>query len=231
MDEQNVRLVSEGANRLGAPLEKEQIDKLIRFFELVAKANERFNLTAIKDEKDFAIKHIVDSLTAAKFVPKGAKLLDIGAGAGFPSVPLAVALPNVEVTALDATSKKANFIAEAAKELRLDNLRAVCGRAEEQTAMFEKFDVVTARAVASLNILLELSAPMLKTGGVFIAYKSDESELENVKTALAKLNMRLKDKVSLLLEDNRRALLLFEKTAPTPKIYPRRYGIIKKSPL
>ena len=231
MDEQNVRLVSEGANRLGAPLEKEQIDKLIRFFELVAKANERFNLTAIKDEKDFAIKHIVDSLAAAKFVPKGAKLLDIGAGAGFPSVPLAVALPNVEVTALDATSKKANFIAEAAKELRLDNLRAVCGRAEEQTAMFEKFDVVTARAVASLNILLELSAPMLKTGGVFIAYKSDESELENVKTALAKLNMRLKDKVSLLLEDNRRALLLFEKTAPTPEIYPRRYGIIKKSPL
>lgn len=228
---ENIDLLSSGLEALGAGASEAQIAALVRFYELVTEANSHFNLTAISDERDFIVKHLLDSASAVSLIPSGARLLDIGAGAGFPSVPLAILREDILVTALDATAKKVAFINSAARSLGLKNLLAVAGRAEEATFLFGKYDVATARAVSSLPILLEIASPTLKTGGVFIAYKSDASELDSAQNALQVLKMRLAKTKSLSIEGNSRALLAFEKFAPTPKGYPRRYGQIKRSPL
>lgn len=231
MDEKNFDLLSTGLKNLSVAATEGQLGSLVKFYELVADANARFNLTAIADERDFVVKHLLDSAAAIPLIPTGARLLDIGSGAGFPAVPIAILREDVFVTALDSTVKKTAFIAESARSLGLKNLSVVAGRAEEQTSLFGTFDCVMARAVASLNILLELAAPMLKVGGAFVAYKSDESELASAENALRTLKMHPICAKSFEIEGNSRALLAFEKTAPTPPQYPRRYGAIKKSPL
>ncbi len=231
MEKQNIQLLVDTLGAWGIPLNDESLNALVRFYELVSDANSRFNLTAISDERDFVIKHILDSASASPLIERGARLLDIGAGAGFPSFPLAVLRKDILVTALDSTSKKMSFLSASASSLGVENLKTVAGRAEEQTSLFGAFDVVTARAVSSLNILLELAAPMLKTGGIFIAYKSDASELLGAQNALDALKMRHISTKTLDILGNSRALLTFEKLAPTPKGYPRRYGVIKKAPL
>lgn len=220
------------ASEVGVELTLEQTERLAAYFDMVVEKNKAFNLTAITEEKDFAIKHIADSLAGISEIPQNSALLDIGAGAGFPSMPIAITREDVKVTALDSTAKKMNFISECARELKLANVKTVAGRAEEQKNLFATFDVVTARAVSSLNILLELAMPMLKTGGRFIAYKTDESELDGAKCALATLGAKHLSTKSLSLPNgDSRAILVFEKVAPTPKQYPRLYGAIKKKPL
>lgn len=220
------------ASEVGVELTLEQTKRLAAYFDMVVEKNKAFNLTAITEEKDFAIKHIADSLAGISEIPQNSALLDIGAGAGFPSMPIAITREDVKVTALDSTAKKMNFISECARELKLANVKTVAGRAEEQKNLFATFDVVTARAVSSLNILLELAMPMLKTGGRFIAYKTDESELDGAKCALATLGAKHLSTKSLSLPNgDSRAILVFEKVAPTPKQYPRLYGAIKKKPL
>lgn len=220
------------ASKVGVELTLEQTERLCAYFEMVVEKNKAFNLTAITQEKDFAIKHIADSLAGISEIPQNSALLDIGAGAGFPSMPIAIAREDVQVTALDSTAKKMNFIKECARELKLNNVKTVAGRAEEQKNLFSTFDVVTARAVSSLNILLELAMPMLKVGGRFVAYKTDESELAGAKNALATLGAKHLFTKSLSLPNgDSRAILVFEKVAPTPKQYPRLYGAIKKKPL
>lgn len=220
------------ASEVGVELTQKQTERLAAYFDMVVEKNKAFNLTAITEEKDFAIKHIADSLAGISEIPQNSALLDIGAGAGFPSMPIAITREDVKVTALDSTAKKMNFISECARELKLTNVKTVAGRAEEQKNLFATFDVVTARAVSSLNILLELAMPMLKTGGRFIAYKTDESELDGAKCALATLGAKHLSTKSLSLPNgDSRAILVFEKVAPTPKQYPRLYGAIKKKPL
>lgn len=220
------------ASEVGVKLTQKQTERLAAYFDMVVEKNKAFNLTAITEEKDFAIKHIADSLAGISEIPQNSALLDIGAGAGFPSMPIAITREDVKVTALDSTAKKMNFISECARELNLNNVKTVAGRAEEQKNLFASFDVVTARAVSSLNILLELAMPMLKTGGRFIAYKTDESELDGAKCALATLGAKHLTTKSLSLPNgDSRAILVFEKVAPTPKQYPRLYGAIKKKPL
>lgn len=220
------------ASEVGVELTLEQTKRLAAYFDMVVEKNKAFNLTAITEEKDFAIKHIADSLAGISEIPQNSALLDIGAGAGFPSMPIAITREDVKVTALDSTAKKMSFISECARELNLNNVKTVAGRAEEQKNLFATFDVVTARAVSSLNILLELAMPMLKTGGRFVAYKTDESELDGAKCALATLGAKHLSTKSLSLPNgDSRAILVFEKVAPTPKQYPRLYGAIKKKPL
>lgn len=220
------------ASEVGVELTLEQTKRLAAYFDMVVEKNKAFNLTAITEEKDFAIKHIADSLAGISEIPQNSALLDIGAGAGFPSMPIAITREDVKVTALDSTAKKMNFISECARELKMTNVKTVAGRAEEQKNLFATFDVVTARAVSSLNILLELAMPMLKTGGRFVAYKTDESELDGAKCALATLGAKHLSTKSLSLPNgDSRAILVFEKVAPTPKQYPRLYGAIKKKPL
>lgn len=231
MEKQNLQLLRDALAAWDIPASEAQLDTLVSFYELVSDANSRFNLTAISDERDFVVKHLLDSASAVPLIGQGARLLDIGAGAGFPSLPLAVLREDISVTALDSTAKKMAFLSSSASSLGIENLTAVAGRAEEQTALFGTFDVVTARAVSSLNILLELAAPMLVTGGIFIAYKSDASELLSAQTALKTLKMRHISTTSLDIFGNSRALLSFRKLAPTPACYPRRYSLIKRSPL
>lgn len=222
----------ECAKQIGVDLSPSQIQKLEGYFGMVVESNKSFNLTAITEEKDFVVKHIQDSLAGVSLIGEGAKLLDIGAGAGFPSMPIAIAREDVSVTALDSTAKKMTFLASCAKNLGVENLRTISARAEDKKDLFGTFDVVTARAVSSLPILLELAMPFLKVGGRFVAYKTDESELENAQNAQKVLCAKHTDTKSLTLANGeKRALLVFEKTAPTPKQYPRQYGAIKKKPL
>ena len=224
--------LNECAKQIGVDLTPSQLEKLCGYQEAVVESNKAFNLTAITEDKDFAIKHIQDSLAGASLIKQGAKMLDIGAGAGFPSMPIAILREDVDVTALDSTSKKMAFLASCAKNLGVENLSTVGARAEEKRELFGTFDVVTARAVSSLQILLELAMPFLKVGGRFIAYKTDESELESAKNAQKVLFAKHIDtKLLTLANGEKRALLVFEKTAPTPNQYPRQYGTIKKKPL
>ena len=165
-------------------LSDEQADLLSRFYELVNAANSRFNLTAVTDAEIFVTKHYIDSVSSADIFPAGAKILDLGAGAGLPSVPLAIVRPDIFVTALDATAKKVGFISSSAKALKLKNLTATAGRAEERGDLFSKFDFVTARAVTSLPALVELALPLLKTGGRLVAYKTPADDPKDAAHAL-----------------------------------------------
>lgn len=199
--------------KVGVELTRENCESLARYYEMVVEKNKAFNLTAITEEKDFAIKHIADSLAGISEIPQNAMLLDIGAGAGFPSMPIAIVRRDVSVTALDSTAKKMNFISECARELKIDNIKTIAGRAEEQRNLFSQFDVVTARAVSALNILLELAMPLLKVGGRFVAYKTDESELGSAKSALETLGAKHVSTKSLSLPNgDSRAIMVFKKS-------------------
>lgn len=218
--------------QIGVALSDTQVAELLQYRSLVLEANSKFNLTAIADGEEFTVKHIIDSLLGVSEIPAGAKLCDIGAGGGFPSIPLAIAREDIKVFPLDSTAKKMSFVQEAARELGLSNVKTVAGRAEEQRSLFGTFDAVTARAVSSLPILLELAMPLLRVGGVFIAYKTDDSELAISKNALATLNAKLINKKSAALPNgDSRCILVFEKLKDTNPKYPRQYGAIKKKPL
>lgn len=215
---------------------KEQIDLLWDFMHHVLETNEKFNLTAVKDEESFVEKMLFDSaliLNNQRF--EGIDILDIGAGAGFPSVVISILSPDAHVVALDSTAKKVNFIKEYAEKNNL-NMSTVAARAEEYAQdNREKYMVVTARAVASLRILLELAMPLLKVGGVFIAMKGPGFE-EEIKEAKCALN-KLRCKVDYIYEDQlpeskeTRSFIYVRKVEETPKKYPRTFGEIKSNPL
>ena len=227
--------VSELASR-GINCNEQQLNQLWDFMAAVLKTNESFNLTAIKDEETFVEKMIFDSallLNNQDFA--GVDILDIGAGAGFPSVVISILSPKIHIIALDSTAKKVGFIKEYAEKNNL-NITGVSARAEDfAKANRDKFMVVTARAVASLRILIELAMPLLKVGGVLIAMKGPgfEDEIAEAKGALKKL----KCTVDYIYEDQLpeskelRALVYVKKTGETPNKYPRQFGEIKNKPL
>ena len=218
-------------------------DKNLHKFYLLAdylrSENAKYNLTAVKDPEGIALLHIADSLTLASILPHNVTLLDVGAGGGFPSIPVAVARPDVRITSLDATAKKVRYIDSVADLLSLDNVTAVCGRAEDLCGgeFKGKFDYVTARAVSSLGMLCELCTPALKVGGFFAAMKGEKAaeELIGYEKAEKKLNIKFKTLIPLELsyseEHLTRNILIFEKVRPTPPPYPRQYSRIKNDPL
>ncbi len=215
-------------------------NKFIKYADLFVKYNSYINLISKNDEAFLFEKHIYDSLAFNLFVKKydlPEKIIDIGTGGGFPSVPLAIIYPETEIFAVDSTSKKINCIKEIKISLDLKNLKPKVCRIEELPANFkENFDVVTTRALGNLNLILEYAIPYLKTDGYFVAYKSadSENELKKAKNALKILETKLIDVIDYKLpleEDFNRKLLVFQKENPVPKIYPRTYNIIKKNPL
>ena len=208
--------------------------------EMLLIDNAKFNLTAITDEAEIFHKHILDSVLCAA-VPdtvEDGSLLDVGSGAGFPSLPIAAARPDLRVTAMDATAKKCMHMNDTALAADISNFVAMSGRAEDfsRTKMYrESFDFVTARAVARLPILLELCLPFVKVGGCFIAMKgkSAPEELEDSRKCLQKLGGKMENSRKYFVpgDENPRYLLTIRKISPTPAAYPRQYAQIAKKPL
>lgn len=214
-------------------------EKFYAYALLLRQENEKYNLTAITDAIGIAYLHFADSLMLTRHIEKDQKILDVGSGAGFPALPLAIVRPDLSVTALDSTAKRMDFINAVAKELGLSNIRAVTARAEEFSAGPGRgtFDVVTARAVAPLGILSELCIPAVRVGGSFIAMKSGKAEQEIAVCAkpLASLGAEIKviDRYQLITptEQPERVQVIVRKFGPTPHKYPRMYSQIKKKPL
>ncbi len=218
-------------------LTKKQLEQLDRYYELVIEWNKKINLTGITEKKEFYLKHFYDSLTINKIVDlnKINNLCDVGTGAGFPGIVLKIAFPKLNVVLIDSLNKRISFLNMVIKELDLKEIQALHVRAEEYSRInIEKFDLVTARAVASINVLLEYSIPMIKINGYFIAMKGlAEEELNNMDKALKKLNANFisQDKFFLPYENSRRTLIKIQKKGKTPRIFPRKNTEIKKNPL
>lgn len=220
-------------------LAQAELDLMEKFALKIIEVNQGLNLTRITQTEEMAIKNFFDSLTLLLIdFPPQLKVLDVGTGAGFPGVPLAIVRPNWKCTLLDSLSKRLKFLDQATKELGISNVSTLHARAEDVGQDLEQrevYDLVVSRAVASLPTLLELCTPMVKVGGHFVSYKgaNAEEELDQAQVALACLKLKTKHVFSINLPGDlgARKLILFEKIAPTPSNYPRRAGIPSKRPL
>lgn len=214
-------------------LTQAQLDKFEEYFRMLVNWNERVNLTAIIEPEDVVKKHFVDSLAAAPYLPQGAKVVDVGTGAGFPGLPLLIIRPDLKLTLMDSLQKRLTFLEAVLSEL---GLKAECvhDRAEDagQDPRYrEKFDVALSRAVSSLPVLAELTLPLVKVGGCSIAYKADaKEEIESSRNALHLLHASA-ERIPVVSDYGARELILMKKTAPTPKTYPRKAGTPSKKPL
>lgn len=225
------------AEKLNICLDDNMIQSFEEYYKFLISYNENVNLTAITDYDEVMIKHFYDSLLLSLALPCGKiKLIDIGAGAGFPSVPNAIYNNDLDVTIVDSLNKRIVFLNELIKLLKLNNVSAVHARAEEYAVNNkEKFDVATARAVARLNILSELCLPFVKVGGYFIALKSKNGneEMAEALNGIKILGGEIIDvkSYSLPLDMGDREIIIIKKVKETPKKYPRRFNVIKNSPL
>jgi len=224
-------------NKLNINPSEEELNKLEKYAELLIEYNKKFNLTAITKLEEIYLKHFYDSLTLIKVIDldKELKVLDIGTGAGFPGIVLKIFYPKLELTLLDSNNKKITFLNEVTKELGLEKLKCIHGRAEELSKEFrEYFDIVTSRAVASLRILTELAVPYTKVNGYFIALKGKaEEELKEAESTIKKLDCKIEEKEKFILPDNtsERTIIKIKKEKTTPSIYPRKYDKIIKQAL
>lgn len=221
-----------------SPLSEAQINTFWRFTEHLMKVNETTNLTAIRSIPDVITKHYVDSLTVSAMIPEGARVLDLGCGPGFPSIPLAIARPDLTICALDSTDKKIRFLNESAELLALSNLKGYSGRAEDPKTRkaLGQFDVVVSRAVARMNVLSELCIPYVLIGGKLIAMKGakGDEELAEAQNAIKILGGTAKSHaLELITNDSSEARCLIEvfKVKEMPSAYPRQYSAILKKPL
>ena len=228
------KTLNEGLNALGLSLPQERQEKLCAFARAMVKQNEVMNLTAITEDTQVAKLHLLDSLTVLCCADlKGKTLIDVGCGAGFPGVPLAIACPEANITLLDSLGKRVKWLEQILPQLGI-HAECVTARAEEAVASRrESYDFATSRAVARLNILLELTAPYVKVGGAVLAMKgaAAKEELSECAGAMKKLGLKLEDVREFPIDGTSHAVIVLRKIAPTPKQYPRRYAKIKQSPL
>lgn len=228
------KTLKEGLDRLGLSLPQERQETLCAFARAMVKQNEVMNLTAITEDAQVAKLHLLDSLTVLCCADlKGKNLIDVGCGAGFPGVPLAIACPEANITLLDSLGKRVKWLEQILPQLGI-YAECVTARAEEAVASRrESYDFATSRAVARLNILLELTAPYVKVGGAVLAMKgaAAKEELSECAGAMKKLGLKLEDVREFPIDGTSHAVIVLRKIAPTPKQYPRRYAKIKQSPL
>lgn len=226
-------------NTYGLDLIDAQIDQLQRFYEQVVTTNEHMNLTGITEPEEFALKHVVDSLSCydPKYFTKGARVIDLGTGAGFPGVPLGIYDLSLQITLFDSLQKRLRFLEGVIEDLGLHGCRTLHGRAEDlaHQEYRESFDLLTSRAVARLSILLEWGLPYVKVGGYMVALKGSivQEELEESKRAVSILGGEIVEvkEVTLPTLDDKRAIVYIKKVQPTPKQYPRKPKEIKTKPL
>ena len=225
---------------LGFPLTDRQKEQYERYFELLVEWNEKINLTAITDKDEVYLKHFYDSIAPilqGLIENQPIRLLDIGAGAGFPSLPMKILFPELDVTIIDSLNKRINFLHLLAEELGLSGVHFYHGRAEDfaQDKSFRaQFDLVTARAVARMQVLSELTIPYLKVGGRLLALKASNApeELEEAKNALNLLFSKVEDNLQYELPNgDPRYITVVEKKKETPNKYPRKAGMPNKRPL
>ena len=213
---------------------KQIVDNFVKYYNLLIEGNKICNLTAITDEDGVVEKHFYDSIFPQKYFSLNAKVLDIGAGAGFPSLPLKLVRDDLSFTLLDSLNKRINFLNRTIQTLNLKNIEAIHGRAEDFAKLSdyrEKFDITTARAVANLKVLSEYCLPFVKVGGQFIAYKSGncEEEINEAKQIICELGGKISIVIDYNIGGNSRKLVIIEKIKETPKKYPRPIKQIKNS--
>ncbi len=223
-------------------LSEVQKRQFIQYYDLLIEWNSFMNLTAITEPEDVLKKHFLDSVSIIKAITNlpelSWNLIDIGTGAGFPGIPIKILFPNLNITLLDSLNKRVNFLNEVITKLKLENIVAIHGRAEDyavQGKLRETFNLSVSRAVANLSTLSEYCLPFVKNGGYFISYKSDKAsdELDNARKAIKLLGGAYKSQIEFKLpnSDIYRNLIVIEKEKNTPKEYPRKSGLPSKKPL
>ena len=227
--------LKEGLPQLGLELSDEICNQLCDFGRAMVKQNEVMNLTGITEDAPVAKLHLLDSLTVMSCADlEGKTLIDVGCGAGFPGVPLSIACPGAKVTLLDSLAKRMNWLETVLPQLGVKNAECITARAEEAVATRrESYDFATSRAVARLNILLELTAPYVKVGGAVLAMKgaAAKEELEEAKSAIGKLGLKIEQVREFPVDGTAHAVIVLRKVSPTPAKYPRRFAKIKQNPL
>ncbi|MEK4496387.1 16S rRNA (guanine(527)-N(7))-methyltransferase RsmG [Ureibacillus sp. FSL W8-0352] len=236
----NEQLFIQSLKDKGIELNETQIEQFRKYFEILVEWNEKMNLTAITDLEGVYLKHFYDSISAAFYFDfsKVETLCDVGAGAGFPSIPLKICFPHLKITIVDSLNKRITFLNHLSEQLNLTHCHFVHARAEnfgQNSAYREQFDVVMARAVARLNVLAELCIPLVKIEGNFIALKAAAAheEYKEAKKAIQVLGGALKEQFDyhLPIENSERTIFVIEKTKKTSKKYPRKPGVPNKTPI
>lgn len=229
--------MQENIEKQRACIEKDCQEQFAMYETLIKEYNDKYNLTTILERKDMFYKHFLDSSVGEPLFTRGASVLEVGSGAGFPSIPLKILRPDLKFTLLESVGKKCEFLRVVVDKLELENVNIYQSRAEElarDVSFREKFDFATARAVARMNTLSEYCLPFVKVGGKFIAYKSGEvAELEEAATAYQTLGAKLSKVYRYELPEGygARTLAVVEKIKPTPNKYPRGQGKERKNPL
>lgn len=234
-----IGFLEKSAKKAGIMLTEEMLPKFEIFYEELLETNKTLNLTAITEMKDVVLKHFIDSMAVSKFYDfSGKSVMDVGTGAGFPGIPLAILCPDARFVLLDSLQKRLNFIDKILEKCGIENVELLHGRAEDfgrEEKYREQFDFCVSRAVAAMPVLLELCTPFVKVGGMFLSYKSERlgEELKSAEHAMKILNCKLFAEHEYKLPDTDffRVYAAFEKKKNTPKKYPRQAGKPKREPL
>lgn len=236
----DMSLLVNGLDRWNIHMDMEDIQKFEKYMDIMLEYNKRMNLTAITDPEDIIVEHFLDSLSILNtgILSKNSSIIDVGTGAGFPGIPIKIALPNTKMILLDSLKKRVDFLDHIVSTLELKEIGAIHGRAEEMGRMVEHremYDMAFSRAVAPLNVLLEYCIPFVKVGGYFVAYKGPGAyeEIEGAQNALKILGAEVQRvfDVDLPYSEKTHKLIIVQKKTKTPKIFPRNPGKPKKSPL
>lgn len=234
----NTRLLVSDAEKLGISINDEQLKRFDMLSDLLVEQNKTMNLTAITDPDGIAVKHFADSISvlSAAEIPQGARILDVGTGAGFPGIPLLIMRPDIDLTMIDSTAKKLKYVENTVNELGLiaTTLHTRAEEAGQSKEYREKFDFVCSRAVAALNVLCEYCLPFVKQNGLFIAMKGAKAqeEIDAAKSAIKTLGGKIVAEKSFSLSDGgERTLVIIKKISQVPPKYPRPSAQIAKKPL
>ena len=225
----NVDKFKELSNSINIELNEKQVEKFIKFKDILIEWNEKINLTTIVEDDDIIVKHFVDSLTCMKYIKDNSKVIDIGTGAGFPGIPVRIANESLDITLIDSLNKRIIYLNDLIDRVGFTNIEAIHGRAEEKSRdknYREKYDIAIARAVANLRVLSEYVLPFVKVGGKFICMKGPnvDEEIEEAKENIKLLGGKIIEQNSFLLPgtDMGRTIIVIEKVKNTDKIYPRK---------
>lgn len=233
------QILRDVAEKSGITLTDNQVDKFKKYYELLIEWNKKMNLTALTEPHDVALKHFCDSILLLKYADifEGASLIDVGTGAGFPSIPIKIMRPDIHLCLLDSLNKRLVFLQEVVDTLKLSDVQIVHARAEDgakRADLREKFDFATSRAVAQMNVLSEYCLPYVRVGGQFVAMKGkySEEEIDSAKNAIKLLGGKCEkvEKYSLI-DESQRTIIRIKKLSSTDKRYPRTSAKIKNKAL